>query len=172
MSKETTEMWSRGLSLLPRNREEDVQAATSLWCVSSWSSSCVRGPAPPPASLPISPHLNSSIVLTALLAQACFPPPTALGRWKQVLQPGLCSCLWQSQLDNKYVCSPASSACSSACCRQSQQWSHLHARLERCCLGSRCTPHLDIPAARGPPGSTLHPKVKETQLGGPREGGG
>lgn len=30
MSKETTEMWSRGRSLLPGNREEDVQAATAL----------------------------------------------------------------------------------------------------------------------------------------------
>ena len=172
MSKETTEMWSRGLSPLPRNREEDVQAATALWRVSSLSSSCMLGPAPPPASLPIAPHLNSSIVLAALLAQACFPLPTALGRWKQVPQPGLCSCLWQGQLDNKYMCSPASPTHSSACCHQSQQWSHVHARLEQRWLRSRCTPRLDVPAVHGPLGSTLHPKGKEIQLGSPREGAG
>lgn len=127
-------------------------------------------PAPPPASLPISPHLSSSIVLTALLSRACFPPPTAPGRWKQVPQPGLCSCLWWGQLDSKDMCSPASSAHSSACCHQSQRWSHLCANLERRCLGSRCTPHLHVSAGHRPLGNTLQPKAKEAQLGPPREG--
>jgi len=80
MSKETTEMWSRGLSQLPGNGEEDVQAATALWQVSSQSSSCMLSPALPPASLTISLHLNSSIVLAVLLARACLSPTTALGR--------------------------------------------------------------------------------------------
>lgn len=116
---------------------------------------------------PCPSHLNSSIVLAAPLGQACFPPLTALGRWKQVSQPDL----WQGHLDNKYMFSPASSTHSSACCHQSQCWNHLCARLDQCWLGSRCTPHLDVPAEHGPLGSTLHLKAKETQLGPPRERG-
>lgn len=73
MSKETTEMWSRGLSLLPRNGEEDVEAATALWQVSSWSSSCMLSSAPPTASLPISPHLNHPSSLLSCWPWLTFP---------------------------------------------------------------------------------------------------
>lgn len=169
-SKETTEMWSRDLHCLHSQRTRRMIYETPLPFEEFH-----RGPAPvcpdqPHHQPPCPSHLISihplSLDGTIVLGWACFPP--ALGRWKQVPQTGT----WLSApafggaswTTNTRCPQPAPLAAQPDVTEASR--SHLLSRLEQHWPGSRCTPHLGVPAVhrRAAPST---PKLKRHSWGPP-----